>query len=188
MRKGFYFDQTRCTGCHTCLIACKDWHEEDLKTEPADWIKVISVEKGKYPDLSLSYLAHACLHCAKPACVMACPVDAYTKREEDGIVVVDTKLCVGADMCGRACQEACPYDVPNFGTEENPKVQKCDLCLDRWAEGKKPVCVESCPTRAIDAGFMDELKEKYGKITEAEGFMYHETVSPSIIFKPKTAK
>ncbi len=24
MQLGFYFDQTRCTGCHTCVVACKD--------------------------------------------------------------------------------------------------------------------------------------------------------------------
>ena len=23
---GFYFDQTRCIGCYTCSVACKDWH------------------------------------------------------------------------------------------------------------------------------------------------------------------
>ena len=22
---GFYFDQTRCIGCYTCAVACKDW-------------------------------------------------------------------------------------------------------------------------------------------------------------------
>ena len=25
-QKGFYFDQTRCTGCRTCSVACSDLH------------------------------------------------------------------------------------------------------------------------------------------------------------------
>ncbi len=24
---GLYFDQTRCTGCYTCVVACKDWYD-----------------------------------------------------------------------------------------------------------------------------------------------------------------
>jgi anaerobic dimethyl sulfoxide reductase subunit B (iron-sulfur subunit) len=44
MQYGFYFDQSRCNGCFTCLIACKDWHEYDLGFEPANWIKVSNRE------------------------------------------------------------------------------------------------------------------------------------------------
>ncbi|WP_342666912.1 4Fe-4S dicluster domain-containing protein, partial [Salmonella enterica] len=35
---------------------------------------------------------------------------------------------------------------------------KCDGCYDRVAEGKKPICVESCPLRALDFGPIDELR------------------------------
>jgi len=49
MQMGFYFDQTRCTGCFTCVVACKDWH--DVPPGPASWMRVTTVEKGKYPDL-----------------------------------------------------------------------------------------------------------------------------------------
>ncbi len=27
MQLTFYFDQSRCTGCETCVVACKDWHD-----------------------------------------------------------------------------------------------------------------------------------------------------------------
>jgi Fe-S-cluster-containing dehydrogenase component len=30
-------------------------------------------------------------------------------------------------------------------------MQKCDLCLESWGEGTKPICVVACPTRALDA-------------------------------------
>lgn len=64
-------------------------------------------------------------------------------------------------------------------------MQKCNLCIDRWVEGKKPVCVSSCPIQALDAGPMDELQVKYGDVREAEGFTYSASLVPSIIFKPK---
>ena len=62
MQKGFYFDQTRCTGCYTCMIACKDWHEIDIGSEPEDWIRVVPIEKGIFPDLFAAYLILPCLH------------------------------------------------------------------------------------------------------------------------------
>ncbi|MEG0418910.1 4Fe-4S binding protein, partial [Gordonibacter sp.] len=29
MSWGFFFDNTRCTGCRTCEMACKDYHDLD---------------------------------------------------------------------------------------------------------------------------------------------------------------
>jgi len=182
MQIGFYFDQSRCTGCYACLIACKDWHD-NMGTEPQNWVRVTAIEKGKFPELSLSYLFTTCLHCADPLCIPACPVNAITKRGEDGIVIVDREACLGSENCNQACREVCPYDVPQFGPEPNAKMQKCDLCLERWAVGRKPVCVEACPMRALDAGPLNELKAEYGDTREAEGFIYSEEVMPSIVFK-----
>jgi anaerobic dimethyl sulfoxide reductase subunit B (iron-sulfur subunit) len=38
MQLAFYFDQTRCTGCYTCVVACKDWH--DIPAGPASWMLI----------------------------------------------------------------------------------------------------------------------------------------------------
>ena len=183
MQMGFYFNQSRCTGCYTCIVACKDWY--DIPAGPASWIRITAIEKGKFPNLSLSYLFTSCLHCAEPICAQACPANAITKRDEDGIVVVDREACMGGEECRFACLKACPYDVPQFGAEDNAKMQKCDLCLDRLAENKKPICVDACPMRALDAGPIEELRAKYADIREAEGFVYSGKLTPSIIFKPK---
>jgi anaerobic dimethyl sulfoxide reductase subunit B (iron-sulfur subunit) len=48
-----------------------------------------------------------------------------------------------------------------------------------------PICIESCPVRALDAGNFDDLKEKYGSILETEGFKYSKRTDPAVVFKPK---
>ena len=182
MQYGLYVNQTRCTGCFTCIVACKDWH--DVPAGPASWIRVKTIEKGKYPELFTAFLPVTCYHCLEPKCVPACPAGAITKRQEDGIVIVDRESCLGKDNCSM-CLDACPYEAPQFGAENNAKMQKCDLCMDRAAEGKKPICVDACPMRALDYGPLEELRAKYGNIREAEGFVYHKSLGPSIVFKPK---
>lgn len=182
MQYGIYFDQTRCMGCFTCVVACRDWH--DVPAGPASFIRLTTVEKGRCPDLFVAFLPTFCYHCQNPACVAACPAGAITKRDADGIVTVDTEACLGKDSCG-LCLEACPYKAPQFTDEQDAKMQKCDLCLDRLVMDKKPICVSGCPMRALDAGPIDELKKKYNGVGEAENFTYIEDLKPSIVFRPK---
>jgi anaerobic dimethyl sulfoxide reductase subunit B (iron-sulfur subunit) len=182
MQLAFFIDQSRCTGCYTCTVACKDWH--DIPAGPVDWRRVVKIERGKRPHVFLAFHTVSCLHCAEPDCISACPVDAIYKCEEDGIVLVDQEKCLGKDSCG-LCLEACPYDVPQFGEEENSEMQKCDFCVERWAEGRKPICVESCPMRALDAGPLEEMQKKYGDLQEVEGFSYDSQNRPSVVFKAR---
>lgn len=182
MQLGFYFDQTRCSGCYTCIVACKDWH--DVPAGPASWMRVTTLERGRCPDVFVAFLVNPCYHCDEPGCVTSCPAGAIAKREDDGIVVVDREACLGKDKCN-LCLPGCPYQAPQFGAEDNARMQKCDLCLDRWQENKKPVCVDGCPMRALDAGPIEELKQRYGDIRETEGFIFSVKTSPSILFKPK---
>jgi len=179
---GFYFNQTLCLGCFTCVVACKDWN--DVDAGPASWRRLTTIEKGRYPDLFVAFLSTACHHCAEPVCVPACPVGAISKREEDGVVVIDREACLGKDNC-TLCLSACPYDAPQFGAEENARMQKCDFCIERLENNKKPVCVDACPMRALDAGPIEELKAKYGAISDTSGFVYSEKLLPSVVFTPK---
>jgi anaerobic dimethyl sulfoxide reductase subunit B (iron-sulfur subunit) len=179
---GFYFDQTRCTNCFTCVVACKDWN--NVPAGPASWMKVKTLEEGRYPNLQVSFLVQCCYHCAKPRCGEVCPVQAIQKREDNGIVVIDQEVCLGGESCG-ICSKECPYGAPQFGAEENAKMQKCDLCFERLLQGLKPICVAACPMRALDAGPMDDLMSSYQGDREAEGFVFSSELKPSIIFKSK---
>ena len=182
MQVGFYFDQSRCHGCYTCSVACKDWH--DIQEEGVEWRPLATIEEGKFPNVFVAFLSLACCHCAQPACAEACPVNAIVKRPEDGVVVVDQEMCLGRNKCN-LCYDACPYHIPQFGPTDNAKMQKCNSCLDRLVEGQKPICVDACPMEALDFGPLDELRAKYGDVKEAAGFVYSAKVNPSIIFKPK---
>lgn len=184
MQLGFYFDQTRCVGCFTCCVACKDWH--DIPAGPANWMRLTYLEKGEYPHPFVAYVGIPCYQCERPACVDACPAGAISKREKDGIVVVNADECLGQSLCGGLCRQACPYEAPQFEADENPKMQKCDLCLERWEEGKRPVCVAACPVRALDAGPMEELRARYGLERQCPGLAWSEKTGPSVVVRPKT--
>jgi Fe-S-cluster-containing dehydrogenase component len=95
------------------------------------------------------------MHCLEPACVEVCPEGAISKRSQDGIVVVDRDKCVGCQVC----LEACPFEVPAFGTDE--KMQKCDMCLNRIeVNAESPPCVETCPTEALTFGKMEKQERR----------------------------
>lgn len=156
MQKGFYIDTERCVGCRSCEVACKQWNALPPrvlgKTGPR-WRRVITVESGAFPNLSIVNVSTACMHCGKPACAAVCPTGAITKRAEDGIVVVNKDKCIGC----RYCSFACPFGVPQFGEEGT--MQKCNLCLERLEQGQEPACTATCPANALHAGTMEELSK-----------------------------
>lgn len=179
----FYFDQTRCTGCNACRVACKDWN--DIPAGPENWMRIQYTEKGKFPDVFVAYTVAPCWHCETPVCVPACPVDAIVKNEESGIVTVDQNICLGNSECDEKCRKACPYNAPQFGSTPGAKMGKCNYCIDRHASGKLPNCIEACPVRALDAGPLEELQKKYGQANSAVGFKYSDRVKPAVVFTSK---
>jgi len=97
--------------------------------------------------------------------------------------VAEAMRCL--NCAGHICREVCPYHAPQFEAESNAKMQMCNLCVDRWKQNKKPICVMACPTRAMDAGPLEDLMAKYGDKKEAEGFEFNPSTKPSVCFNPK---
>lgn len=176
---GFFFDQSRCSGCLTCILACRQWHHSHI-----NWRRVETIEKGAFPHVSVAFLSLSCFHCDCPACVAICPAGALWKNPADGTVQVDAESCLGRDVCGQ-CLDACPYAAIGFKDEPDAKAEKCDFCWQRLKQDEKPLCVLSCPTRALDTGSLAALKNTYGDRKEAKGFVYNDKIRPSIIFKCK---
>lgn len=183
MQMGFFFDQTRCSGCEACRLACRQWHGE--ADDAVDLLTVTEWESGRFPDVSVKWTVVPCLHCAEPLCAAACPAGVISKSPGDGIVTVDTEMCLGNGVCGAPCRDACPYGAPRFRNGPDAKMQKCELCLQRLSAGKKPICVDACPMRALDAGPLLELEAKGGTVRAVEGFRYAPEARPSVVFKAK---
>ncbi|GAB8926262.1 hypothetical protein OkiPb00545_03210 [Escherichia coli] len=124
------------------------------------------------------YLSISCNHCDDPACTKVCPSGAMHKRE-DGFVVVDEDVCIGC----RYCHMACPYGAPQYNAEKG-HMTKCDGCYSRVAEGKQPICVESCPLRALEFGPIEELRQKHGTLAAVAPLPRAHFTKPNIVIKP----
>lgn len=181
---GFYVDSSRCSGCKTCQVSCKD--NKDLDVGPkfrrvyeyggGSWAKE---GESWHNDTFTYYLSIACNHCDEPVCVSGCPTGAMHKREEDGLVLVDDNICVGC----RYCEMRCPYGAPQFDAQAKV-MRKCDGCLDRLEKNLRPICVDSCPQRALDFGPIDELRKKYGTENEIAPLPAASFTHPNLIIKP----
>jgi len=137
-------DAARCIGCHSCEVACK--LENDLPSGPRP-VKVLQLGPVEGAcGLVMRFQAVTCLHCDRPACVLACPTGAMRKRP-DGIVYSDPELCIGCQTCAVAC----PFGIPELNPATG-KIAKCDGCMTRVDRGLWPACVLKCPTEALMFG------------------------------------
>jgi Fe-S-cluster-containing dehydrogenase component len=153
---GMLYDATRCIGCRACVPACKkannlplDLYDppNDLNADTKNIIKIYEQDDTR------SYMKAQCMHCIDPACVRACMVGSFKKREY-GIVTWDPDRCIGC----RYCQVACPYNIPKFEWDVAfPKIVKCELCVHLIKGGSQPGCCAACPVEAVIYGKYTDL-------------------------------
>jgi len=171
-------DVSRCIGCRSCQIACKQWNEL-----PA----MFSMNSGNYqnpPDLNANtwtlvrfqevsdkneavkwlFRKDGCMHCTDATCVNICPAGARF-RLESGAIGTDDEKCIGC----QSCVVACPFGKPRYSEETN-KAYKCKLCTERTQKNLPPACVKACPTGALIFGEKSEmLKLAYKRVKELGG-------------------
>jgi len=138
---GFQVDLDACTGCKACVVGCNKLNGLD---EDEAWRSVGVIHGGAAEAPVQRTVTTACHHCLDPGCMKGCPVGAYEKDAQTGIVKHLDDQCIGCHYCTLTC----PYEVPQFNKRLGI-VRKCDMCQDRLAEGEAPACVESCPNGAI---------------------------------------
>ena len=170
-RYGIIVDLNRCTGCMTCVIACK---QENLTPPGVQWSKVMQLENETFDHIT--YVWHACMQCDDPPCMEVCCEKAIYKRP-DGIVVIDQEKCAGC----RDCLDACPYGVIQINNSQeyfpgktlpfeknraayrvqmDGKASKCTMCAHRIDRGEVPACVDVCPSEAMIFGDLDDPKSR----------------------------
>lgn len=173
-RVAMLIDESQCTACRGCQVACKQWndlegwlysrtrnrgtYENPPDLSPQTWTRIRFTEYEGPDGFRWLFLKEGCMHCGDPACVAVCPTGAL-KQQPNGLVTFELELCNG---CGY-CVQFCPFHIPRL--ESDPitgqgKASKCTFCQDRVTNGLLPACVKACPAKALDFGDRDEMIAK----------------------------
>ena len=183
-RYGMMINVSKCTGCYSCFLACKDEYCGNdypgySATQPSKrqyWMRLIAKERGTYPKVKLAYIPTPCMHCQEASCLTKETNDAVYKRP-DGIVMIDPDKAKGR----KDILSSCPYRVI-YWNEDREIPQKCTFCahlLDRgW---KVPRCVETCPTGAMVFGDLDDPDSDLSRQMTSEKV---EVIHPEYGLKP----
>jgi Fe-S-cluster-containing dehydrogenase component len=153
-------DTSRCIGCCACMRGCRA--ENDVpKDRYRTWVERYRVLSNGEVQVDVAandqfvfqdpppaditkafFVPKLCNHCEKSVCSQVCPIGASYETPE-GVVLVDTKRCVGCGYCVQACPYGCRFIHP-----ETHMASKCTLCYHRITRGLLPACVQSCPKGA----------------------------------------
>ncbi|MEH0021460.1 MAG: 4Fe-4S dicluster domain-containing protein [Desulfobacter sp.] len=168
---GMVIDSKRCSGCQACMVACK----LQSATAPDCFnTRIREAEMGTYPDTGLAFFADLCRHCARPACVDACPSGAAAVHPS-GLVMTDWGRCNG---CGE-CIDACPFQARFSDPRFSNRADKCDLCIYRITRGMAPACVENCASGARIFGRLDTPQGEFARYL---GTISHKARKESAVF------
>lgn len=181
---GLVIDLDTCVGCHACAVNCKEWNTggeagrlpdyDPYGSEPDGvWFnRIHSYESGADGLARTVNFPRSCLHCENPLCVTVCPTGASFKRAEDGIVLINTDICIGCKLCSWAC----PYGAREFD-EDAGVMKKCTLCIDRIynealpEEDRVPACVATCPSHARHFGDFNDPESQVSVLVSERGSM-----------------
>ncbi len=143
------------------LSGTPDYARRDPNLEnlsPAEQEAMFQLEK-----MAFFYLPRICNHCLNPACIAACPSGAIYKRGEDGVVLINQKVC----RAWRLCVSACPYKKSYYNWSTG-KSEKCILCYPRIESGIAPACMHSCVGRIRYLGVMLYDADRINEVASAD--------------------
>ena len=138
-------DITRCIGCRSCQVACKQsnglageatrffagsgGYQNPARFSPKTYTFVTYHElTGTDGEPRWAFVKHQCLHCTDLYCASVCAPEVF-HRNELGVVVCESERCMGC----AACIDACPFGVPaiDYWEVDTPHLRKCEFCLGR---------------------------------------------------------
>ena len=166
--------QNLCVDCERCMEACVQTNHV-----PSYGYRTIILKQEKVispTEKESVFMPVLCNQCNEPPCVRVCPTVATYKDKTTGIVVMDSKKCIGC----KTCMAACPYNARYFN-EEVRAVDKCNFCLDtRLSKGKKDTaCVEACPAHVRVFGDLSDPESEVYKLV-------HQPETTVWVLRPET--
>jgi Fe-S-cluster-containing dehydrogenase component len=151
LAKVIVVDSDKCYACLSCVVECGYRRAGVRSGAPLDGgilasagCDVVAAEMEPVPLV--------CSHCEDAPCIMVCPSGAISRTGPGEPVLLDTEQCIGC----RACVMACPFGMIRMRPDGKTAI-KCDLCVERLAEGQRPLCVAACPTGALELREVDEV-------------------------------
>ena len=158
------------------------------------WMHVRVEVEGEWPDVRSRFVPSPCMHCDRPPCTLVCPVQA-TSIDKEGIVNQIYARCIGCRYCANACPYTAKYfnwHKPEHPASTEPGlnpdvsvrpvgvIEKCTFCSHRLQHAREtarvenrqlrerdyqPACADSCPTRAIVFGNLDDPSHKVTELS-----------------------
>lgn len=193
-RYAMVIDLNTCVGCNACMAACS------LENQTPVWsdrwrTHVHDREFGSGESVVRRFLPRLCNHCTNPPCLSVCPT-AATYKSKDGMVLVDSKRCMGCMACAMACPYGARYPVTYgdiatgkeyYGTlkRDSPSMDKCSFCDHRIAAGLPPACVETCVGYARMFGDLDDANSEVAKLVssgKAKALLTHLGTRPNVYY------
>ena len=172
MAKSFLIDTSRCTACRGCQIACKEWfelpanktkqtgsHQNPPDLNPNNYKVVRFSEHLEGDSIRWYFFPDQCRHCIDPPCVAVggdLVEGAIIHDKETGAVIYTERTRQISEASFEEIREACPYNIPRRDPVTG-RISKCSMCYERVSRGLLPVCVQACPTGAMNFGEREEM-------------------------------
>ncbi len=153
-------DVSRCQGCDSCALACKEANQLPLTDNPPSKLdadtytfvdrREVTLENG---EVETRYVKRGCMHCLNAACVSACPAAAMYKTDE-GPVYYRANRCWAVAIARWAAPLACPSSIGTMVSRPKSANAGCATIVCR-KENNLPVSNHAPP-----ALFVSELRSR----------------------------
>lgn len=103
MRYAMAIDLSRCIGCRTCAVVCKNYNSQP---QGIWWNRVFTSGTPEYDvavkvndQLRMEFVPISCQHCTDAPCEEVCPTGATYIDKDTGTVLIDYDRCLEPCTC-----------------------------------------------------------------------------------------